>query len=427
MKTNEIDTLFHKLVDTYEDQIFTPHYTVQLYRCANLSSPENSDFSDCRQKRSSSLTSILYCYDKSMYIFVVVSVLVLLVVGYRKYKPLGGVSDANRWHASKNYKNSVFVNQIPTSMAMSLKDIYSIIRERLRGGTFRQPKNPVKGKTADLKIFMETTEPQIMWLGHSTVLIKINGITILTDPMFSDRASPFTFIGPKRTVSELSLQIDQLPPIDIALISHDHYDHLDYASIRMLASKVKKFFVPLGVAAHLRRWGITDENIEELDWWESAKYEEMQIMCTPSRHFSGRRLNDRFKTLWCSWAIDSPIAKLYFSGDSGYGPHFKEIGQKHGPFDLTLMECGQYDSRWPNVHMTPEDTVRAHQDLRGKKLLPIHWGAFVLALHDWRDSARRVVKEAKKVNAVVLTPEIGEVIAIKRAVSKADKWWDKLN
>src|SRR5690349_9373319 len=207
-----------------------------------------------------------------MYIFIVVTViLALLIVAYRKYKPLGGVSDTSKWHKSKNYNKSIFVNQIPTSMAMSFKDIYSIILERMRRTTLRQPKMPFKSKPLDLKAFMEATGPQLVWLGHSTVLIKINGITILTDPIFSDRASPFTFAGPKRTISELPLQIDQLPPIDIVLISHDHYDHLDYTSIRKLAKKVKKFFVPLGVAAHLERWGILSKNIEELDWWESAK------------------------------------------------------------------------------------------------------------------------------------------------------------
>ena len=189
-----------------------------------------------------------------MYIIILVIVLVLLVVGYKKYKPLGGAADASRWQKSKNYKKSIFVNQIPTSMAMSFKDVYLIIRERMRRTTLRQPKTPLKSNTVDLKAFMEATQPQLVWLGHSTVLIKVNGITILTDPMFSDRASPFSFLGPKRTISELPLQIDRLPPIDIVLISHDHYDHLDYASIRKLAKKAKKFFVPLGVSAHLQKW-----------------------------------------------------------------------------------------------------------------------------------------------------------------------------
>jgi L-ascorbate metabolism protein UlaG (beta-lactamase superfamily) len=241
--------------------------------------------------------------------------------------------------------------------------------------------------------------------------------------MLGTSPSPFPSVGPKRFSHTLPIQPESLPHVDAVLISHDHYDHLDYPTIKKLRNKVTRFFVPLGVAAHLLKWGVKKEQIVELDWWDSANFEGMTFVCTPSRHFSGRTLTDRFKTLWCSWVIQSKDARLFFSGDTGYGPHFKQIGDTYGPFDLTLMECGQYDERWPHIHMMPEQTLQGHNDLRGKRLLPLHWGAFVLALHPWAESVERVRKAGEAFHTQVVTPKIGEIVHIKAAAYPKSAWW----
>jgi L-ascorbate metabolism protein UlaG (beta-lactamase superfamily) len=349
----------------------------------------------------------------------------VVAVFLRTYAPFGGRSPRGRWVASANFKKRIFVNQIATPMEIGAADMFSMLRETMRRGTQRKPlRSPTPGRV-DLKAFLNAKEPQLVWLGHSAVLIRVNGKTLLLDPMLSNAASPFQFAGPKRFVKP-PLTAEELPPIDAVFISHDHYDHLDYATIKKLQPKTTQFFVALGVAAHLRRWGVKQAQITELDWWDTAVFEGLEIACTPSRHFSGRGLNDRFKTLWCSWVIEAPGAKLFFSGDTGYGPHFKQIGKKYGPFDLTLLECGQYDRRWPNIHMQPEQTFTAHQDLRGKRMMPIHWGAFTLALHVWFDSVERVQKAAAPHHTEVMTPQLGEIVSITARAYPKSAWWKRV-
>jgi len=184
--------------------------------------------------------------------------------------------------------------------------------------------------------------------------------------------------------------------------------------------------VPLGLGAHLERWGVDTSAITELDWWEAASLDNLDLVCTPSRHFSGRGLGDRFATLWGSWVIMSDKEKLFFSGDTGYGPHFAEIGKRYGPFTLSLMECGQYDKRWADIHMMPEQTVQAAQDLKSKRFMPIHWGAFALAFHDWTDSVERAIRAAKAANVPVITPRIGQVIRPSGSTAATTSWWKKL-
>jgi len=211
--------------------------------------------------------------------------------------------------------------------------------------------------------------------------------------------------------------------IDAVLLSHDHYDHLDYGSIVKLRNKVKHFFVPLGVGAHLARWGVDPTKISEHDWWDEVQFEGLTLASTPARHFSGRSLKDRDTTLWCSWVIVGPEARVFFSGDSGYGPHFAEIGEKYGPFDLTLIECGQYDARWAAIHMLPEESVQAHLDVQGKVMMIVHWAAFTLGLHDWTDPVERVSKAAEAQNIRFSTPKIGETVIIGAAEYPASIWW----
>ncbi len=213
-----------------------------------------------------------------------------------------------------------------------------------------------------------------------------------------------------------------LPSIDAILISHDHYDHLDYGSIRQLKDKTKYFFVPLGVGAHLQHWGVEASKITELDWWQSADIDGMTFTATPARHFSGRGLTDRDKTLWASWVIKGQDNNIYFSGDSGYRTHFKQIGEQYGPFDFTMIECGQYNEKWEAIHMMPEQSLQAHIDLQGKMMMPIHWGAFNLAVHPWKEPVERLLK-AKKEDMMIATPVIGESFVLSQALPDA-RWWE---
>lgn len=235
--------------------------------------------------------------------------------------------------------------------------------------------------------------------------------------------SPIPIFVGKRYSENLPANIQDLPHIDAVLISHDHYDHLDYDSILKLRDKVKRFLVPLGIGAHLERWGVEKTRIQEFDWWDEIEFEGLKVIAAPARHFSGRSLTDRNATLWCSWVIHSKQGRIFYSGDSGYGLHFKEIGSKHGPFDLTLIECGQYDNRWADIHMMPEEAVQAHLDVKGKVMLPIHWGAFTLAFHDWDEPVERIIGISEEKNVAVATPKIGEPVEIGTSKYPISLWW----
>jgi L-ascorbate metabolism protein UlaG (beta-lactamase superfamily) len=352
-------------------------------------------------------------------------ILLIVAVGalYAWYPPLGGRTKSGTYKRSPQYRRRKFVNDTPTTLNFDAGGMWSLARQELGTHPHRKPSRPLAIQQPDYQRFSTSDKPQLVWLGHSSFLMRIGGKTILLDPMLSKRPSPVWGIGPARFSGEPQITVEQLPDIDAVIISHDHYDHLDYASIRKLRTKTRHFFVPLGLGAHLRKWDVPAGNISELDWWDETTFEGLKLACTPSRHFSGRALTDRYATLWASWAISASDYSVYFSGDSGYGPHFKAIGDKYGPFDLTILECGQYDALWPDVHMMPEHTAQAHQDLRGKRMVPMHWGAFVLSLHDWTDPIERVLKAGKKHGAKVLTPQIGEILALTSSKTKTTHWW----
>ena len=316
-----------------------------------------------------------------------------------------------------------YENQIPTGMGMGFKTTLGLMRDMLKGSPNRKPKGALPLAAMPAYRSQEADGARVTWFGHSALLVEIEGKVLLLDPMLGRAPSPVPLFGSKRYGGRLPVEIEELPPIDAVLLSHDHYDHLDAGSIRRLKEKVGRFFVPLGVGSHLIRWGVDPGKVEEHDWWEEFSFAGLTLACTPARHFSGRSLTDRNSTLWCSWVIGGQQTKIYFSGDSGYGPHFAEIGEKYGPFDLTLMECGQYDERWAAIHMMPEETVQAHVDVRGDVMIPIHWAAFTLSLHDWTDPVERALKAAQEKGVRVATPKIGETVTVGDEDYPTTAWW----
>lgn len=259
-----------------------------------------------------------------------------------------------------------------------------------------------------------------VWFGHSTLLFRSNNINVLIDPVFN-RASPIP-IGGQAFDRKIRATTDELPTIDVVLISHDHYDHLDHIAIGDLASTTNLFLVPLGVEAHLLRWGVPVENVIELDWYESHQVGDNTFTLTPARHFSGRGITNRFSTLWGSWVVKSSTSSVFLSGDSGYTEEFKRIGEQFGPFDIAFIENGAYDTQWAQIHMMPEQSVQAAIDLKARLFFPVHWGKFDLAKHRWTDPIERAVKESNKRALPIVTPIVGETFNLDDPPSTT--WWE---
>ncbi|WP_236660255.1 MBL fold metallo-hydrolase [Isachenkonia alkalipeptolytica] len=264
----------------------------------------------------------------------------------------------------------------------------------------------------------------LTWFGHSNVLLSIDNKKILIDPMFDDMASPVSFIGSRRFTEDIFHVIEDLPQIDAVFITHDHYDHLDYPSILALKDKTEHFFVPLGVDAHLSEWGVEPENITAMNWWDEVEWQGVDIAAVPARHYSSRGLFDQNSTLWSGWVISGEETNIYISGDTSYGQHFQAIGETYGPFDLTLIEGGQYDRRWADSHMFPEEAVQAHIDARGEVMMLMHWGAFSLSLHDWSELIERALVEGEDREVSIIAPQIGETVDLQDLDLSITPWWD---
>jgi len=283
---------------------------------------------------------------------------------------------------------------------------------------------PVRPLTRAQLDALDPAANHVVRLGHSSHLLKLRGRYWLIDPVFSERASPLQWVGPKRFHAP-PLALAELPAIEGLILSHDHYDHLDMATIQVLNARVQRYFVPLGVGARLQEMGVAPERIEEFDWWQRSRHGDVELVAAPAQHFSGRSLWDRDRTLWASWVIQSGTQRLYYSGDSGYFPGFKQIGQRLGGFDVALMENGAYDAYWPSVHMTPEQTIQAFKDLNAKLLYVVHNSTFDLAFHTWRDPLDRVSDLALREGLPLATPEIGEVLTVGRPRANV-LWWKPL-
>jgi L-ascorbate metabolism protein UlaG (beta-lactamase superfamily) len=358
------------------------------------------------------------------------AVALLAFVTTDNFSNLGGKASGKRLErikSSPNYNGKKFVNSIETSTTPTAEEAIGMIKEVLFGKQERVPKKEIPIVRLRKDTF-ETPTPEglrLTWMGHSTVLIEIDGKRILTDPVFGERCSPSSIVGPKR-FHPTPIALEDLPELDAVIVSHDHADHLEKNSVVHLAATGVRFYVPLGVGAHFVKWGIPSEQIVELDWWENADDAggSINIVATPARHFSGRSIGPN-QTLWASWAIIGPNHRVFFSGDTGFFDGFTEIGNKYGPFDLTMIKIGAYDKGWPDIHVNPEQAVRAHQALKGKLLLPIHWGTFNLAFHNWFDPPEWVTAEAAKSDVRLATPKPGQTVD---AISPGEfePWWENV-
>lgn len=322
---------------------------------------------------------------------------------------------------SEQYDDGKFANKEEVN-PVSAGTFFSTMWEWMFGGGTRTPELDIESVPLDIESFNTKDDNQlkVSWMGHSSVIINLDGKLILTDPVYSEKVS---FVGPSRFNDNLPVKISDLPEIDLVVISHNHMDHLDFDTIKEIKDRVKKFAVPLGVSAYLEDCDVDMNKVIELDWWEEAIVDDkIKVAATPAQHFSGRSLTDSDKSLWASWVIQGSNHKVYFSGDSGYFEGFKEIGEKYGPFDITLIECGQYNERWGGIHMFPEQSVQAHIDVKGKLMLPIHWGAFKLAMHDWFDPVKRAVAASNEKGTKITTPQIGEVVDLAKEIP-VKHWW----
>jgi L-ascorbate metabolism protein UlaG (beta-lactamase superfamily) len=352
----------------------------------------------------------------------VVLVVVLLAVAW---KPMGQTATGERLQRmtrSPHWAEDRFVDVMPRVEP----DIWKILPMWMEAPLpYRRPQVPLPILRRKKQEFSEPPPSglRITWLGHSTLIVEIDGFSILIDPVWGDYVAPLP-ISAARRFAPPPLPFSELPDVDAVLISHDHYDHLDYPTVLSLAQRNVPFYVPLGVGAHLSYWGIAKERIIESDWWDERSLGELKLVCGPARHFSGRSLSDRDTTLWAGWAIIGPIHRVYYTGDTAMFPGFSEMGERYGPFDATLVESGAYNAMWADVHLGPEQAVRAHQMLRGKVMIPVHWGMFDLALHGWTEPVERVLLAAEKAAVVVRTPHPGESIE-PTVPGASSRWWPK--
>jgi L-ascorbate metabolism protein UlaG (beta-lactamase superfamily) len=335
-------------------------------------------------------------------------------------KPAGARGD--RVRRSAQFQDGKFRNQAPAVM-MPPGSVRETLRELIFGKQRRRPTGAVPVVVPSSSA-LSPDGLSIIWYGHSSALVEIEGRRVLFDPVWSDRCSPSTLVGPRR-LHPVPMPLDELPQLDAIVISHDHYDHLDMPTVRELARiQAAPFLVPLGVGAHLERWGVPPKRIIELDWDETADVAGLRFVASAARHFSGRAFS-RDGTLWASWVVRGAKRRVFYTGDSGYWEGYTAIGAEHGPFDVTLIQIGAYGAGWPDIHMTPENGASAHLDVRGQLLIPLHWCTFNLALHDWAEPADRLWLEAKARDIKLAIPRPGERVDVDDPPA-VDGWWQAI-
>lgn len=357
------------------------------------------------------------------------SILAVIIFVILSLPPFGGTVSGERLkrvQTNPQYKDGAFVN-VESQTPFNFSEIGSFFSESFFYDEIRIPPSriPVVAVAPSSLKLVSTPILRAFWIGHASVYVEIDSVRMLIDPVFSDYASPFDF-GPKR-FHPPPIALQDLPKIDVVVISHDHYDHLDMKTIMYLAKQGTRFFVPLGVGAHLERWEVAKNEIRELEWWQHQMAGGVKIICTPTRHYSGRRLTDNKATLWSSWTVIGSQHRFYFSGDTGYSKHFKEIGERFGPFDISFIKIGAYGpgASWIDIHMSPEDAVRAHKEVQAKRMFPVHWGTFNLAYHDWDEPIKRTLQAAIKEKIDLVTPRVGEIVFANQEFL-SENWWENV-
>jgi L-ascorbate metabolism protein UlaG (beta-lactamase superfamily) len=330
-----------------------------------------------------------------------------------------------RMQRSPQWHDGRFVNPQPL-----VNDWWGMVKGAVRASPHSRPATPPPTAAADRGRFQAPPASGLRatWLGHSALLVEIDGHRVLTDPAFSDRASPLTWVGPQRWYPP-PVPLAELPALDAVVVSHDHYDHLDYRTIVAINQAPDRgqtrFVVPLGMGAHLERWGVAPVRIVELDWWERATVRGLTIVCTPARHATGRVIIDNDRKLWAGYALIGDRHRAYFSGDTGLFPGMRDIGERLGPFDLTMIEIGEYNRSWPDWHVGPEQAVKAHQLVRGRVMLPMHWGLFALAYHSWVEPIERTLVAARQAGVTLVVPRPGQSVE-PAAPPPVTRWWPNL-
>jgi len=377
----------------------------------------------------------LWCLKNNFNYSIWLIITIFSISGCDQFGSIPKDDDYIRMKESPNYNIShdKFLNQNPKVMNEMKKNsgFWANPRKNLANNFFfnsniTSPETELpENKTSLNESFVKSTNNiKFAWLGHSSILMSINNKVILIDPIFASSASPFSWLIKRYQPPVFKMK--ELPKIDFILISHDHYDHLDMKTIKFFnKNKNISFVVPLGVGSHLKKWGVPDSRIIEMDWWDSKIIKGIKFICTPAQHFSGRKgFIETQKSLWASWVVKSGDRSFYFSGDSGYSKHYKQIGDKYGPMEVVFMDSGQYNTRWKEVHNMPDEVIKGFVDLKGENLIPIHWGMFTLAMHNWFDPPVEIKKRAKDQNISLITPIIGQVINMKKMTS-TESWWEK--
>jgi L-ascorbate metabolism protein UlaG (beta-lactamase superfamily) len=361
-------------------------------------------------------------------LFSIVVIVVVIAVLYMQHAKFGAKPTGKRLEkvqSSPNYKDGSFVNR---SYTPSLTEGYSMSKVMFEflfhKGPRAKPKGVIPSVHTDLKNL--AAGDWLVWFGHSSYFFQTDGLKFLVDPVFSGNASPIP--GSTKSFKGTDVYtVDDLPEIDYLLISHDHYDHLDYETIRKLKGKVKKVICGLGVGAHLERWGFRADDIIEMDWDTDIEPQKgVKVYGLTARHFSGRTFK-RDQTLWMSYLLQTPTRKIYIGGDSGYGEHFKEIGELYGPIDLAIIENGQYNRAWKAIHCLPGENLQAALDLKAKRLMPVHSSKFDIALHDWDEPLKEMVKRNQKVGLPLVTPKIGETVNLNDSAQVFTEWWKNVD
>lgn len=353
-------------------------------------------------------------------------IVAFILTGYymvKYFKPsVGKAPETTKMQESPYYQEGKFQNVVPTSSA-DFSQMPGILKKYFTRKAESAPTKAYQFTEINRSEMEADTSGHIYynWLGHAAILMQKEGKYILLDPMLGQRASPFTFLGPKR-YSAPPIATEDLPELEAVIFSHDHYDHLDYETILKLKEKTKYFYVPLGVSASLEYWGVPSEKIKECSWWDQHKQtSEITITATPARHFSGRLLSQN-NTFWASWVIEWGTEKVYFGGDTGIFDGFSEIDEKLGPFDIALLPIGAYNEAWHDIHMNPEEAVDAFQQMRAKRFFPIHWGTFDLALHSWYEPIKDLISISEDKNIPLISLPQGQWF--NSEVSNQDKnWW----